>query len=466
MALKALMLRKKIDDAKKALNLLREKDAEFATRKAQIAASIEEAETEEERKAVEEAVEAFDAEEKDHDEAKANLEREIGDLEADLEKEEAEQDTTPEPSERKGEKGMVREFEGMNTREAKIAQIVKRENVQAYLGEVRAAIKEKRALTNVGLTVPQEFIGFIRENIMDYSKMYKHVNVVQLSGDGKAVVMGTIPEAVWTECCANINELSIGFNDITLGCYMVAGFYAVCNATLEDSDIDLAAELIRAIGAGIGLALDKAILYGTGNGMPLGIAPRIGQTQRPANYPATARDWVNLSASNAITIPASATGKDLFKAIIVAAGAAKGRYSRGVKVWAMNEETYTKIVSEAVSVDASGAIVAGVNGVMPGVGGAIEVLDFIPTNNIAFGFFDLYLLGERAGQKFMESEHYRFLQSQTVFKGTARYDGQPAIAEAFVLIGIGGTAPSTSVTFPTDTANQETPPATEETPEG
>ena len=38
-------------------------------------------------------------------------------------------------------------------------------------------------------------------------------------------------------------------------------------------------------------------------------------------------------------------------------------------------------------------------------------------------------------------------------KGTARYDGAPAIAEAFVVIGIGGTTPTAAMNFPTDTAN-------------
>ncbi|MBQ1788798.1 MAG: Ig-like domain-containing protein [Oscillospiraceae bacterium] len=47
-----------------------------------------------------------------------------------------------------------------------------------------------------------------------------------------------------------------------------------------------------------------------------------------------------------------------------------------------------------------------------------------------------------------------FLSDQTVFKGTTRWDGKPVIAEAFVLIGIDGTNPTTSAAFVTDTANQ------------
>ena len=448
MALKALMLRKKLNDARKALEALRAKDAEFEKREKEIEASIEEAEAEEERAAVEEAVESFEAEKKAHEDEKAGLERQITDLEKDLQEEEKEQNTDPaeqppKQEERKEEKMEVRGIENLVTRD----------DVKAYLGEVRTAIKEKRALTNVGLTIPEVMLGLIRENIINYSKLYKHVNVRRVSGDGRQVIMGTIPEAVWTDCCANLNELSLSFSDVEVGCWKVGGYFAVCNATLEDSDVDLASELLTAIGAGIGLALDKAILYGTGNHMPLGIVTRLVQTEAPAGYPATARPWVDLHTSNVKSIAASNTGTKLFQAFVTDSGAAKGKYSRGGKVWCMNETTYTKLVSEAMAIDAGGAIVSGVNGAMPVIGGTIEVLDFIPDNVIIGGYFDLYLLAERSGQKFATSEHVRFLNDQTVMKGTARYDGKPSIAEGFVAIGIAGTTPNATMSFAADTAN-------------
>ena len=448
MALKALMLRKKLNDAKKALEALRAKDAEFEKREKEIEASIEEAEAEEERAAVEEAVESFESEKKQHEDEKAGLERQITDLEKDLQEEEKEQNTDPaeqppKQEERKEEKMEVRGIENLVTRD----------DVKAYLGEVRTAIKEKRALTNVGLTIPEVMLGLIRENIINYSKLYKHVNVRRVSGDGHQVIMGTIPEAVWTDCCANLNELSLSFADVEVDCWKVGGYFAVCNATLEDSDVDLASELLTAIGAGIGLALDKAILYGTGTRMPLGVVTRLVQTEAPAGYPATARPGVDLHTSNVKSIAASNTGTKLFQAFVTDSGAAKGKYSRGGKVWCMNETTYTKLVSEAMAIDAGGAIVSGVNGAMPVIGGTIEVLDFIPDNVIVGGYFDLYLLAERSGQKFATSEHVRFLQDQTVMKGTARYDGKPSIAEGFVAIGIAGTTPNATMSFAADTAN-------------
>jgi HK97 family phage major capsid protein len=144
------------------------------------------------------------------------------------------------------------------------------------------------------------------------------------------------------------------------------------------------------------------------------------------------------------------TGVNLFKQIVLASGAAKGKYSRGQKVWVMNETTYTKIMAESMSVNAAGAIVAGVNGQMPVIGGVIEVLEFIPDNVIIGGYFDLYLLSERAGTRIAQSEHVQFIEDNTVFKGTARYDGTPVIDEAFVAIGIAGTTPDADMDFAGD----------------
>lgn len=462
MALKALLLKKKLDESRKALDALRAKDAEFEKREADLAQSIEEVNEEntvEERNALDELVSAFEAEKAAHDEEKGKLERVVGDLENELAEEEAKQNTEPpkEAEERKENKEM--NIMQKMTAEQRTA-FVNQEPVKNYLSEVRSAIKEKRALTNVGLTIPEVMLGLLRENIMEYSKLYKHVNVRPVRGEGRMVIMGTIPEAIWTECCANLNELTLGFNDASVDCFKVAGYFAICNANLEDSDIDLAGEIMTALGQAIGLALDKAILYGrngeTTQNMPQGIVSRLVQTTQPTGYPATARTWVDLHTSNVKALGTAQnplTGAALMKAFILAAGAAKGKYSRGEKVWVMNETTYTTLIAEFMTINANGAIVTGIGGTMPVVGGAIEVLNFIPDGVIIGGYFDLYLLAERRGQQFATSEHVRFLADQTVMKGTARYDGLPVIAEAFVAIGILGTAPTATMTFASDTAN-------------
>ena len=465
MALKALMLKRKIDLRRKDLNALIAKDEEMQTRESELAKAIEEATTEEETKTVEEEIDLFNTSKDEHEKEKKALEDEITSLENELKEEEDKQDTTPVATPAEQPKAERKVSTEMNTRnvfekldEQKRSAIFAQEDVKTWLDNVRKTGREKRAIENIGLTIPQVFLGYIRELIPTYSKLIKYVDTARISGEGRYIIMGGVHEAIWTECCANLNEMSMNFNDATVDCYKVGGYYAVCNANLEDSDVNLASEILIALARGIGYALDKAILYGkntsSNSKMPLGVVSRLAQTAEPENYSTTARPWADLHTTNIITISAAnSTGLKLFQNILLARKAIKNNFSMQNLVWVMNENTLTDLQIEAMSINAAGAIVSGMGNTMPVVGGAVETLDFIPDNVIIPGHFDLYLLAERAGAKFASSEHVRFLQDQTVYKGTARYDGMPLIAEAFGAIGIKGTTPTAAMTFAADTAN-------------
>ena len=484
MALKALMLRKKIDSRNKELEALIEKRSAFSVRETELETAIAEAETAEDEATVEEAINALNAEKAENDKAVEEKEAEIAGLKAELEAEEkdepvetpAVEETQPVEAEHV-ETRNERSYSAMNkrnifanmdaqTRSAIFAQ----EDVKAWLGEFRSAMKEKRAISNIGLTIPEVMLGVLRENIENYSKLLKHVDLRRVNGTSRELVVGNVPEAIWTECCANLNELSLTFNDVSLDCYKIAGFYAVCLASYEDSDIDLANEILNALGQAIGLGVDKSILYGgnsytvgtgdsavtvTNTKMPLGIVTRLAQTSQPASYSTTERAWADLHTSNITKISvANSTGLKLFQGIVTALGNVSPKYAKNGLTWVMNRKTFTTLQVEAMTINAAGAIVSGMGNTMPIVGGSVELLDFIPDNVIITGFFEDYLMAERAGRKFASSEHVRFLQDQIVFKGTARYDGKPVIAEAFGAIGINNTdvLPG-AVKFAQDTAN-------------
>lgn len=461
--LRALMKRKELDRANAELTKLRETAEGFETREAELAQMIDEAETEEERSAVEEEVTAFETQRDETNQAIGELEEKVRGIEQELSEIEAAQAAVPTPApidEPEPNENTERSITIMSKRNVfrhmdlqTRTAVFEREDVKGFIEQVRTAITEKRAITGGGLLVPEVFLGLIRENIEEYSKLYKHVNVRQISGNGNAVVMGTIPEAVWTDCCGILNELDLVFNDAEVGGWKVAGYFDICNATLEDSEIDLASELLTVLGQAIGFALDKAILYGTGSRMPQGIVPSLAQTSQPADYPATARPWADLHTTN--IKKTNKTGVQLFQEILIDSAAAKGKYSLGERVWVMNETTYTKLKAEGLSINAAGAIVSGINGSMPVAGGVVEVLDFVPDYDVISGYFDLYLLAERAGTKVEKSEHVHFIQDRTVFRGVARYDGVPVIREAFAAININNTDVTTSMTFAPDSANAD-----------
>lgn len=463
MAIRAMLLRKKIQEANKQIDAFRAKSTELdaardelAKREAELEKAIEEASNDEEQKFVEDEAEKYEADaaalENDVAENEKSIEdmtKSVEEMERELSEIEADQKRTvppppenadePAPKTTKKKTGGTRTmYKCKSIRQMNIAErdaLVQREDTQAFLSEIRSMIKEKRGITGGSYTISDTIAGLIRENVIDYSKLYKHVRVLYLSGKGREIVMGTAPEAFWEECCDPIYELEQAIAQVELDCFKVAGFIPLCNALIEDSDIDLLDEIVTCILQSIGYALDKAIIYGTGVKMPTGVVTAIDDDEA-------------LKLTNEVTIAtASSTGVKLFQELVKAGGLCANAYARGEKVWVMNEATYTTLQAEALSVNAAGAIVTGIDGRMPVGGGVIEVLNFVPAKNIVAGYFELYVLGERKGMTVDTSEHVRFIQDQTVIRGRARYDGKPAIVKAFVVIGIDNTSPTTSVDF-------------------
>ena len=467
--LKVLMLRRSIDAKRAELEALENKDAEFQTREAELEVAINEVETAEQETAVNEAIEAYETEKAAHDEAKQTLSADIQGLEAELEEIER---NAPKPKTPEVKNEIVRgdmKMETVNirslpkTRRAfdalpmeQRSAILAQEDTKNFLAQLRSMKGQARAVTGAELTIPVVFLDLIAENMYRYSKLLNRVRVRNVTGEARQTIAGIVPEAVWTEMCGAINELSFVFNQVTLDGYKVAGFVPVCNSILEDNDINLAGWIVEMLSESIGLAMDKAILYGKGSAskMPLGIVTRLAQTAQPSDYPANAPAWVDLHESNILQIGGDGvTGAEFWAELMQATGATYTRYSRGELFWAMNSKTYATLRSKVITFTATGDIAANVFGVLPIITGDVDILEFMPDGDIVGGYGDLYLLAVRSGMTIESSREVQFIQDNTVFKGKQRADGQPIIPGAFVAININDTAVTTAMDFAADTAN-------------
>lgn len=468
MALKTIMLRRSIEKKQAELEALRQKDAEFSKREAEIETAINEAETAEQEQAVTEEVEAFDADKTAHEEKKAALAGEIEGLEAELSEAEAaaptrskENHLTKERTERKMETNINiralpmsrRAFDALPMEQR--SEIVAREEVREFFAQLRSMKGQQRGVSGAELTIPVVFLDMIAENMYRYSKLLNRVRIRNVNGEARQTIAGTVPEAVWTEMCGAINELTFVFNQVTLDGFKVSGYVPVCNSILEDNDINLASWIVEMLSESIGLALDKAILYGKGaaSKMPLGIVTRLAQSSKPTDYPANAPKWVDLHTSNILKVDSTAEPITFWSALAVAAGNTFTRYSRGRQFWAMNSKTYAKLRAKLIAFNYEGGLVAQFPGTMPVVDGDIDVLEFIPDGDIIGGYGDLYLLALRAGMTIESSREVQFIQDNTVFKGKERADGMPVIPGAFVAININNAAVTTVMDFAADTAN-------------
>lgn len=330
-------------------------------------------------------------------------------------------------------------------------------NVADFLQRVRSIAGSKRSVTGAELNIPTEVLDVLRDNLQQYSKLISRVMLKPVSGKARQPIIGKVPEGVWMEMAGALNELELRFTQVEADGYKVGGFVPIDNYLLQDSDINLGEEIMYQLGQSIGLALDKAIVFGKGakGKMPLGIASRLAQTSQPDGWnSATRGEWTDLHSSHVLKLSLSTeSGTAFFRPLLQACAKAKATYNTDGLTWIVNDATAKDLKIRAMEFNSNAALVAGMENQMPIIGGEIVTLDFIPDNMIVGGYLSEYLLAEREGSSFAVSEHVRFLEDQTAFRGTARYDGQPVSGEAFVALTYDNTNVTTELSFAADYAN-------------
>ena len=332
-----------------------------------------------------------------------------------------------------------------------------RSTVKDFLQRVRSlAQMGRRSVSGAELTIPTEILDLLRDNLNQYSKLISKVRLRSVSGHARQNIVGKIPEGIWMEMSGALNSLEFRITDIETDGFKVGGFIPIDNYILKDTDIALGEEILYMLGQSIGYAVDKAIVFGLGpnSRMPVGWMTRLGQTAKPAYWGDNQGEWIDLSGTNALKLNlASLDGTAFFVPLLSALAKAKPTYATDGLIWVMNDATKKDIQIRALSFNINAALVSGLEDTMPVIGGEIITLEFMPDHMIAGGYAGEYLLVEREGGTFGSSDAPLYLLDKTVFKGTARYDGQPVSGEAFVGVTYDNTAVTVAMKFATDYAN-------------
>lgn len=354
------------------------------------------------------------------------------------------------PAENQNERGV---YVGMDKRE-RIVELVKREDVKSFLTNVRGL--QNRGVNGAELTIPQVMLPLITEVSGQYSVLEKYMDAETISGTSAQNILATIPEAVWTETKDWVKELEMNIYQMKTSGNMVAGFIPLHISDEEDSQENLAALVINGLGRAIGRAKDKAMMYGTGVHMPVGIMTRLAAAEKPAWWDPmwvgeNAPEFTNLSTTHLGAV--SSTGLEgikLFQELLAVLGKAEKKYETGPdkKFWAMKGSTWATLQTMMLNFNSAGAVVSAANRQMPIIGGAVEELDFMPDGVIAGGYGGNYKWITRSVMTISVADQVRWLQNQVLYKGVERDDGAPMAGEAFAAFNIGGTTrPTASMDF-------------------
>lgn len=412
MPLKQLMIQKKIDQRKSALEELSKRDDDFAKRAADLEKSIEEANSEEEVSTVEQEIENLETEKSEHDDKKSKLEGEIEELEGQLDQ----LNENAPSNEERGKKNMPKNREQRTQQHEYFTR-----EVEEFYGELRTRL-EARANGQVlppgeagaELVIPDIVVNRIRERIGDFTTLYPLVDKITAGGRVKLILDVDAGEATWLDQRGALPENDDSeLTAVEFDGFKVGRVVYIDNALLEDSIINLDDYLTKRIARSIAKAVDKAIAVGEGSTakQPEGIIPNIPKGNKVTAEPTYVEIIPHLGKID--------TGED----------------ASGEIVAVMHRQTYyARIATLTLHVNSEGKDVVQLpNLAQPNFLGLRVVFNnYVPQDKIIFGDYEYYTLIERENTRVDMSGHYKFREDQTAVRGVGRYDGKPVKPEAFV----------------------------------
>jgi len=419
MALRQIMLAKKIEQRKSVLNELIQQEDGFKTRSLELEAAIEEAKTDEEIATVEDSITQLETEKGDLEGKKTTLEGEIAELEGELEQ--LNSKTPNNESRGKTNNENERGVQGMNRLQVrellKTGEYYKRSEVVEFYEQ----FKNLRAVTGGELTIPQIVVNRIMDIMGDFTTLYPLVDKIQVKGTTRILIDSDTTAATWIEQAAPIPTGDVGtITNVDFDGFKVGKVTFVDNYLLQDSIINLDAYVTKKIARAIAKALDLAVIKGTGaaNKQPTGIIP-------------------NIPAGNQKSVLADA---NLLKNLIKHIGLIDtGLDSVGEIVAVMKRSTYyNRLMEYSIQVDSNGNVV----GKLPNlknpdlVGLRVVFNNNMDEDKVLFGDFSQYTLVERESITIDSSTHVKFTEDQTAFRGKGRFDGKPVKKEAFAIVTI------------------------------
>lgn len=410
MALRQLILNKKIKERSAKITELRADETKLKDEEVELEKALDEAETDEEVKVVEETADELEKKIKDKADEIAKLEDEKAKLETELAEIEDEQPNNEEKED--GEKRkMAKKVQTRNNDVMTIRESLQIENVRSFYQNIANAMVEKRSLTGAEKVVPTEVIDRIESKLGDYSTLINEVTVEKIGGTGRAVIAGDIPEAIWFEIGKKaLDELSDKLDGVELDGFGLGGYVAVPNIIIENSLINLANHVEDRLAKAIAKALDKAILKGTGTKQPLGVV-----ASAPVDNKVTSDGTITDLIAKLATVDTDGTG--------------------GEVIAVMNRKTYySQIVPKTLAVAANGVLTGSY--ALPF---RVVLSAYADDNTIVFGDFKQFLLAQRSEIRVESSTEVQFTSDNTVFKGVGFYDGKATKAEAFAVVTITAT---------------------------
>ena len=328
----------------------------------------------------------------------------------------------------------IMEFENMKPEEVRATEEYRNAFFKVMQGK-ELTEQEKRAYraveqrsfttgsTSAGPAIPTRTHDEVIKKLKQSQALFPHISATQFSGNVKIPVEVGESDATWLEELEDIPETGEGLESVTLTGHTLAKLVPVSIAAETMTVQAFENYLVDVITEKLLIAIEKAILNGTGTGQPTGIL--------------TGVTWTD--GENSFTYAAE-TGLTYDDMLIPLANLGSGYLSNAA--WCMSSSTLYDRVAKITSEDGKSIFVPdaieGFAGMI--MGKPVVIDDYMPTGTILFGNFRYYFMNFSQPIVFEKSRESGFRKASVDYRGVAVLDGKPVLDEAFIKLSEGDAA--------------------------
>ncbi|MCI8486392.1 MAG: phage major capsid protein [Clostridia bacterium] len=275
--------------------------------------------------------------------------------------------------------------------------------------------KEERAMTtattSTGTTIPTTTLNKIEEMLRQTSALYNMVDVLNIPGYLSIPVEDTVNDASWIAEGENSTDVNDKLKSVNFAAYKLIRTISI---TAEVSKMTVSAFenwIVKKITNRMAMAIENAILNGTGNGQPKGILKE-----------------------EITTLETSEAGKFSYEDICKIMANLKAGYKKGSAFVVNTQTLWNDIVT--IKIGDNLAFVPDATGEFAGriFGKPVIEDEFIGEGKILYGLFDKYTINWNENVNVTSDDSAEFRSGNRVYRGMALVDGKTVNTEAFVLM--------------------------------
>lgn len=275
--------------------------------------------------------------------------------------------------------------------------------------------KEERAMTtattSAGAAIPTTTLNRIEEMLRQTSALYNMVDVLNIPGYLSIPVEDTVNDASWVAEGESSTDVNDKLKSVNFAAYKLIRTISI---TAEVSKMTVSAFenwIVKKLTDRMAMAIENAILNGTGNGQPKGIL----------------KEEITSLESNEV-------GKFSYEDICKIMANLKAGYKRG-SAFVVNTQTLWNDIA-TIKLGDNLVFVPDATGEFAGriFGKPVIEDEFIGEGKILYGLFNKYTINWNENVNVTSDDSAEFRSGNRVYRGMALVDGKTVNTEAFVLM--------------------------------